>query len=114
MTVTTLGKTFISDAWSSGQEEADTKVILHCHDALKENSNGSIILRSASGNTDILVVAVGDLYNQKQRVYIGSGHSTSRKVYWMNDIVMSEDEVNFLIPVHALTGNDYVSIVKDS
>ena len=80
---------------------------------MKENSNGSIILRSASGNTDILVVAVADLYNQKQRVYIGSGCSTSRKVYWMNDIVMSEDEVNFLIPVHALTGNDYVSIVKD-
>ena len=27
----------------------------------------------------------------------------------MNDIVMSEDEVNSLIPFHALIGNDYVS-----
>ena len=27
----------------------------------------------------------------------------------MNDIVMSKDEVNSLIPFHALTGNDYVS-----
>ena len=59
---------FISDALSSDKEEADTKVILHCHDALIENSNGSIILRSASGDTDILVLAVAHLYNKKQRV----------------------------------------------
>ena len=94
---------------SSDLEEAGTKVMLHCHDPLKENSNGSIILRSASGDTDILVLAVAHLYNQKQRVYIDSECSTSRKVYWMNDIVMSEDEVNSLIPFHPFTGNDYVS-----
>ena len=106
----TLGKTFTSDTLSSDQEEADTKVILHCHDALKENSNGYIILRSASGDTDILVLAVAHLYNEKQRVYIDSGcSSTSRKVYWMEDTVMSEDEINSLISFHALTGNDYVS-----
>ena len=106
----TLGKTFTSDTLSSDQEEADTKVILHCHDALKENSNGYIILRSASGDTDILVLAVAHLYNEKQRVYIDSGcSSTSRKVYWMEDTVMSEDEINSLISFHALTGNDYVT-----
>ena len=108
-TVITLGKTFISDTLRSQQEEADTKVILHCHDALKENSNDSVILRSASGETDILVLAVVHLFNQKRRAYIDSGRSASRKVYWMNDIVLSEDEVNCLVPFHALTGNDYVS-----
>ena len=108
-TVITLGKTFISDTLRSQQEEADTKVILHCHDALKENSNDSVILRSASGETDILVLAVVHLFNQKRRAYIDSGRSASRKVYWMNDIVLSEDEVNRLVPFHALTGNDYVS-----
>ena len=43
----------------------------------------------------------------KSRVYIDSGPSTSRKVYWMKDIVMSADEVNSLLSFHALTGNDY-------
>ena len=37
-TVIILGRTFISDVLSSDQEEADTKVIFHCHDALKEKS----------------------------------------------------------------------------
>ena len=105
-TVITLGKTYISDTLSSDQKEADTKFILHCHDALKENSNGSIILRSASSVTSILVQAVAHLYNEKQRVCIDSGRSTSRKVYWMEDIVMSEDEVNSLISFHTLAGND--------
>ena len=61
------GKTFISDALSSDQEEADTKVKRHCHDALKENYNGSIILRSAFGDTDILVLAVAHLYNESKK-----------------------------------------------
>ena len=78
---------------------------------MKENSNGSIILRSASGDTNILVLAVARLYNEKQRVYIDSRCSTSRKVYWAKDIVMSEVEVNPLIPFHVLTGNDNVSIL---
>ena len=64
-TVITLGKTFISDALRSDQEEAYTKVVLHCRDLLKESSNGSIILRSASGDTDILVLAVAHLHNEK-------------------------------------------------
>ena len=34
--VITLGKTIISDVLSSDQEEADTKVTLHCHDPLKK------------------------------------------------------------------------------
>ena len=65
ITVITLGRMFISVTLSSDQEEIDTKVILHCHDALKGNSNGSIVLRSAAGNTDILVLAVAHLYNEK-------------------------------------------------
>ena len=75
-TVITLIRTLISDALSSDQEESDTKVILHCNDTLKENSV-SIIPRSASGDNDILVVAVAYLYNERQRVYIDSGRSTS-------------------------------------
>ena len=105
----TTVKTLISDAFSSDQEESNIKVILHCNDALKENSNGSIIRRSASAGNDILVVAVAYLYNERQRVYIDSGRSTSRKINWMMDVVMSEYEVHSSISFHALTGNDYFS-----
>ena len=109
ISVVTLGRAYISDALSSDQEEADTKVILHLHDALQESSNSFGILGSPSGDTYILVLAVAHLYNEKQRVYIDSGRSNSRKVHWLNDIVISENEVNSLISFHTLTWNDFVS-----
>ena len=49
------------------------------------------------------------MYNEQERVYIDSIWSTTRRLYWMKDIVMSEDEVNLSIPFQALTGNAYVS-----
>ena len=67
-TVITFGRIFISDALSSDQEDTDTKVILHCHDVLI-NSNGSVILRLASGDTDFLVLAVAHIYNEKQSLH---------------------------------------------
>ena len=42
---------------SSNQEEADTKVILHCHHALQESPGSKVVLRSHSGDTDIFVLA---------------------------------------------------------
>ena len=42
---------------SSNQEEADTKVILHCHHSLQESPNSKVVLRSSSGDTSIFVLA---------------------------------------------------------
>jgi hypothetical protein len=54
----TLSSVFVYEL-TSNQEEADTKVILHCWDALLKDPNMSVILRSHSGDTDITVLAVG-------------------------------------------------------
>ena len=50
----------------SNQEEADTKVILHCSNALHEDTSMSVILRSHSGDTGITVLAVSLLYEHKR------------------------------------------------
>ena len=42
---------------TSNQEEADTKIFLHCAHILKENDTDIVVIRSPSGDTDILVLA---------------------------------------------------------
>ena len=41
---------------TSNQEEADTKIFLHCAQILKENDTDIVVIRSPSGDTDILVL----------------------------------------------------------
>ena len=89
------------------KEEADTKVILHCHHAIS-NSEGSVILRSPSGDTDILVIAVG-LIHSAEIVYIDYGNGKNRKGLWLNDITLSAQLKKALIGFHSFTGNDYAS-----
>ena len=43
---------------SSSQEEADTKVILHCHHSLQESPNSKVVLCSPSGDTNIFVFGI--------------------------------------------------------
>ena len=40
----------------SNQEEADTKIVLHCCHALSRHPPKKILVRSPSGDTDILVI----------------------------------------------------------
>ena len=62
----TLSCTEELNCLASNQEEAATKVILHCSKAVLENQDTHVILRSPSGDTDILVLAVSLLANEKQ------------------------------------------------
>ena len=55
---------------ASNQEVVDTKVILQCSQAVLENQDIHVILRSPSGDTDILVLAVSLLANEKQRIVL--------------------------------------------
>ena len=95
------------DQLKSNQEEADTKVILHCHHAIS-NSEGSVIQRSPSGDTDILVIAVG-LIHSAERVHIDYGNGKNRKGFWLNDITLSAQLKKALFGFHSFTGNDYAS-----
>ena len=53
----------------SNQEEADKKVILYCLDALKEPEL-TVVLRSPSGQTDIMVLAVSLISSSQDWVFI--------------------------------------------
>ena len=61
-TVVTHGGTTIDKSLQSTQEEADTKVILHCLNILSSIPTSMVTLRCHSGDTDIFILAV-DLLN---------------------------------------------------
>ena len=91
----------------SNQEEADTKVVLHTLEALKSD-DGNVCIRSPSGDTDILVIAIG-LLNGNSRVFVDTGNGGNRKKIWLDSITLTRRQQNALIGFHAFTGNDYVS-----
>ena len=94
---------------TSNQEEADTKVILHCRDALNTGPASAVILRSHSGDTDITVRSVSLLYEYKERVFLDCGCGKNKKGFWLKSFEMSSSEITGLIAFHAFTGNYFVS-----
>jgi len=56
----------------SNQEEADTKVVLHCLDTLK-TPEATFVLRSHSGDTDIMVLVVTLIRDHCERLFIDHG-----------------------------------------
>ena len=90
----------------SNQEEADTKVVLHAMDALQHE--GNVCIRSPSGDTDILVIAVG-LLAGNSRVLVDSGNGDGRTKVWLDSIILTPEQQSALIGFHAFTGNNYVS-----
>ena len=85
----------------SNQEEADSKVILHFLDTLKE-SEATVVLRSSSGDTDIVVLAVSLISSSQDQVFIDYAIKLS-------NVNMATDLKQALTGFHAFTGNDYVS-----
>ena len=92
---------------SSNQEEADTKVILHCHHSLQESPNSKVVLRSPSGDTDIFVLASSLL--DPTRIYLDYGKGKLRKGFWLHHLNIDEQLKIPLTGFHAFTGNDYIS-----
>ena len=92
----------------SNQEEADTKVILHCLDALM-TPESTVVLRSHSGDTDIMVLAVTLIRNSCERLFIDYGCGKNRRAVQLSNITMSEREKDALLGYHAFSGNDYLS-----
>ena len=108
-TCITLSSVYVDDELTSNQEEADTKIILHCWDVLQNNTIQSVILRSHSGDTDITVLAVSLLHEYQEKVFLDYGSGKNRKGFWLSNIEMSISERKALLSFHALTGNDYIS-----
>jgi len=61
----------------STQEEADTKIILHSHQALVNCKNNHVLLRSPTADTVILVLAIALLHELKEKVMIDNGTGNS-------------------------------------
>ena len=96
----------LNDDLRSNQEEADTKVILHAIQII-HSSPFKVIIRSPSGDTDIMVLALALIADQ-DKVYMDYGSGKRRKGTWLKDITLNEDERKALIGFHSFTGNDYV------
>ena len=54
----------------SNHEEADTKIGAHAMQFLEENENHRVVIRSPSGDTDILDLTASILYSHKTRIFL--------------------------------------------
>ena len=97
------------DHLASNQEEADTKVLLHCLHSLTCSQEKNVIVRSPSCDVDITVIMISKLLNNADRVFLDYGTGIHRKGMWLSDVDMPESETKCLIGFHAFTGNDYIS-----
>ena len=96
------------DELASNQEEADTKLTLHCLHALTQHPSEKVVVRSPSSDIDILVILLNIIEEQSQ-VYLDFGVGLNRKGLFLSDIEMEDGLKKCLIGFHAFTGNDYVS-----
>ena len=85
----------LNDDLRSNQEEADTKVLLHAIQ-ITNSSPFKVIIRSPSGDTDIMVLALALIADQ-DKVYMDYGSGKRRKGTWLKDIPPNEDERKALI-----------------
>ena len=97
---------------ASSQEEADTKVLLHCLHSLTFNQEKNIIAKSSSGDVDITVIMIRKLLNNADRVFLDYGTGVHRKGMRLSDVDMPESEEKCLTGFHAFTGNDYISFFR--
>ena len=94
------------DELSSNQEEADNKVILHSAHVITK-TEGSVILWSLSGDTDIMIIAIS-LIDASKRVLVEYGNGKNSLGVWFNSIDLDDNIRAALIGFHTLTGNNYV------
>ena len=106
--ITREGITLENDLCSN-QEEADTKVILHSKHAFDRSPEKTVIVRSPSGDTDIIVLMISMFIEHPEYFFIDSVSGKNHKGFRLNEINMDSEVKKSLIGFHAFTGNDYVS-----
>ena len=77
-------------------------------DALKE-SEATVVRRSHSGDTNIIVLAVALIRSDCGRLYIQYGNGKNRKAIFLAEIIINENEQGALLGFYAFSGNDYIS-----
>jgi len=97
----------VVDQLCSSQEEADTRIILHCLFAAESMSgDGSIVVRSP--DTDVFVLLLAYASDIRNQVFFDTGTGTTRRLLAVTDIAaqLGENVVNALPGFHAFTGCD--------
>ena len=90
--VVTLSSSTSFDLLVSNHEEADTKVIAHAYEFLKHEPSNNVIIRSPSGDTDIIVLAVSLLFEFKKRTSIENGTGKERKMLWLDNRYIAREK----------------------
>ena len=99
----------IVEQLSSNQGEADTKLLLHAAHALSENADGSVVVRSLSGDVDVKMLFLNVLLENPEKILIDYGCGYSRKILQLSSIDVSDEHKQALVRFHSFTGNDYIS-----
>ena len=92
---------------ASDHEEADTKLVALVNSA-DVNAGESFMVRSPSGDIDILVLFLLHQFEGKT-VYIDKGTGKHRKIIDMSTSFLSAEHSQALAGMHAFSGNDYIS-----
>ena len=79
-------------------------MVLHALHEL-QTSNGNVCTWCTSGDTDILVIAIG-LISQTSRILVDSANGSKRRKIWLNSIQLNESQCKALISFHNFSGND--------
>ena len=94
---------------SSNHEEADTKLLLHANYQLSQDHTKVIIVRSPSGDMDIIILFVSRFDEDSEMIHIYFGTGKNRKILSVGSINMSRELRKALIEFHDFIGNEYVS-----
>ena len=105
----TLSTTTDVNDLCNNQEEPDTKLVIHVLHSLHHSQITTINIRSPSGDTDILVLTILQLYNQKEKIHLDNGTGVNRSNIWLGVLQFKDEILNVLIGFHSFTGNDFVS-----
>ena len=84
-------------------------VIAHTVHALQQQTITPAVIKSVSGDTDIINSLISLLSTYKENVFIGNGSRANHVLYWLGDFDLSPQKCLSLIGLDAFNGNDYVS-----
>ena len=71
--------------------------MLHFLHALNESPRKKVIVRSPSGDTDVLIILLNKMIGHQDKIYLDYGTGLNRKGLWLSNVVMSESKLKVLI-----------------
>ena len=89
----------------SNHEEADTKLVAYA----KLVNSGSAMVRSPSGDIDIVALFVYHFTDSNVNIFVDNGTGSQRKIFDINSCTLLPDHRDAMLGNHAVSGNDYLS-----